>query len=98
MAFGGEVHDSVGTVGCENLAQRIGFADIGLDVAMAAVAQGLFQRIFRGGVGHLVDVDDLVAGGADQVADDGRADEATTAGKQDTHRLTSGNAIKFART
>ena len=97
-AFGGQVHHRVGPVGGEDLPHRIGVADIGLHVHVPGVAQSFLQRVLRGGVGHLIDVDDVVAGGPDEVADDGRADEATAAGKQDTHQLTSGAAITFART
>ena len=41
----------------------------------------LLQRLFRGGVGHLVDVDHHVAGVPDQMADHGGPDETTATGQ-----------------
>ena len=89
VALGGQVHDGVRLVLGKHLAHGVGVADVGLDMEVAGVVQGALQRVLGGGVGHLVDVDDVVAGRADQVADHRRADEATAAGEQDTHGNTS---------
>jgi len=56
MGLGGEMHDEVGLVGGEELAHRRGIGDIGADQHMARIAQRGVQRVFRGGVGHLVHV------------------------------------------
>ena len=80
VAFGGEVHHRVGTVCLEHLLDRGGVGDVGLDEEVAGVAARLLERLFRGGVGHLVHVDHAVVGGADEMADHGRADEAAAAG------------------
>jgi len=52
---------------------------------MARMGARLLQRVLGCGVGHLVDVYDLMVGGADQMANDRRADEAAAAGKDYPH-------------
>src|SRR6185437_14766491 len=47
-----------------------------------------FQRVFRGGVGHLVDVADDMIRMPQQVAHDGGGDETTAAGQQKLHTHT----------
>ena len=46
--------------------------------------------------GHLVHVDDGVVPRADQVADDGRADEAATAGQENSHASIPSTAVRPA--
>ena len=53
--------------------------------AIARVARDRIERGQRGRVGQLVEIDDLVAEIADQVAADRRADEAGAAGDEDPH-------------
>ena len=48
---------------------------------MAGVMARFLQRLLRGGVGHFVDIDNDVAGVADQMANDRGADEATATGQ-----------------
>ena len=85
MALGREVHHGVGAVGGEDVAHRGGVGDVGAEVPMAWMGARLLQRVLGGGVGHLVHVHDVMVGGADQVADDGRSDEAAAAGEEYPH-------------
>ena len=85
MAFGRQMHHRVGIVGREHLAHRGGVGDVGLDQDMAVVPKTFLQRVFRGGVGHLVDIDDDVIGVAQQVAHHGGADKSASAGQQKLH-------------
>ena len=87
MAFRRQVHHRVGLVGGEHLAHRRGVGDVGADQHVAVVVARLLQRLLRGGVGHLVDVDHHVVGVAHQVAHHGGTDEAATAGQQHLHRF-----------
>jgi len=45
------------------------------------VAARFLQRLFRGGVGHLIDIDHDVTGVADQAANDRGANEAAATGQ-----------------
>ena len=80
-----EVHHRVGLVGREDLAHRGGIGDVGADQHVARMAACLLQRLLRGGIGQLVDVDHHVVGVAHQVAHHGGSDEAASAGQQEFH-------------
>ena len=86
MAFRGQVHHRVGRVGGEHLPHRRGIGDVGADQQMAVVVARFLQRVFRGGVGHLVDVDHHVVGPAQDVANHGGADEAAPARQYYLHQ------------
>ncbi len=87
MALGGEVHHGVGGVLGEDLGDPVDVADVGLLEGEPWAVGDRLGGAVGGGVGHLVDVDDLVVGVVDQVADDGGADESLAAGDEDLHAL-----------
>ena len=86
VALGGEVHHGVGGVLDEDLGDPVDVADVGLLEAQPGAVGDRLGGAVGGRVGHLVDVDDLVVGVVDQVADDGGADEALAAGDENLHR------------
>ena len=85
MAFGREVHHSVGLLRREDLAHRGGVGDVGTDQHVAVVGPRLLQRLLRGRIGQLVDVDHDVVAVPHQVAHHRGTDEAAAAGQQEFH-------------
>ena len=64
----------------ENRVQRAAVADVRCVVAMAVAGARFGQRVEVAGVGQAVDIRHRPLGFADDVAHDGRADEARAAG------------------
>ena len=58
MALGREMHHRIGPMRGEHLPHGGGVGDVGADMDVAVMAARVAERILRGGVGHLVDVDD----------------------------------------
>jgi hypothetical protein len=79
VALGGEVQHGIGPDFGEDRVDHGAVADVGLVVAMAVAGSGLGERFEVAGIGQLVDVRDLPVRGADDVANDGRADESGAA-------------------
>ena len=86
MAFGGEVHHGVRLVIDERCFHRSCVTDIDLEMAVALVVCNLGNAALGCGVGHLVDIDDLVVGVVDQVTNNRRPDEAAAAGDENAHQ------------
>ena len=80
MGLGGEVHHDIGLMAHKYLGKCRSVADVGLLEAIAAIV--LLPRLAHivAGVSQLVEVDDLGVRLADEIAHDGRADEASSAG------------------
>ena len=74
------MHHRVGVVGRENLPHDGGVGNVGLHQNVAVVPKTFLQRIFRGGVGHLVDIDHHVVGVAQQMSHHSGADKSASAG------------------
>ena len=85
VALGREVHDGVRPMGGEDVAHGGRVGDVGAEQLMPLMVSRLLERVLGCGVGHLVHVHDLMVGAADQVAYDGRADEAAAAGDDYPH-------------
>ncbi len=86
MAFGGKMDQSRRAGSWrEYRSTAVAVADIGTLEAIARVAGDRVERGEAGGVGELVEVDDLVSELADEIAADRRTDEAGAAGDQDPH-------------
>lgn len=71
MGLGRQVHDRIGFEACEQGADGDLVDDIGLDKLIAAVGRDAGQRLEVAGVSQLVQVEHLVLGVLDQVADQG---------------------------
>ena len=85
MALGGQMHHRVRRVGGEHLAHGGAVRHAGADQHMPVVAPPLLQRLLRGGVGHLVDIDHHMVGVAQQMTHHGGAYEAASARQQYLH-------------
>ena len=85
VTFGRQMHDHVRVVRLKRVAHGGGIGDIGADQNVTLVMPGFLQRLFRGGVGHLVDIDHDVTGLPDQMADHRGADETAAPGQQNFH-------------
>lgn len=85
MGFRGEMHDQIGLVGGEGAAHRGGIGDIGADQRVARARSCRIERVFRGGVGHFVNIDNVMTGRCDQVPDNRGTDEAAATGNQNLH-------------
>ena len=87
MALGGEMHHRIGGMLGEHRIHGVAVADVGADEGVArAVGDGL-ERAQVGGVGELVDVDDVRVRLAHEIAADRRADEAGSPCDDDFHRF-----------
>src|SRR5262245_63774489 len=80
------MHNGIRRVPDEHRIHGVAIADVGADEGVAgAVGDGL-ERAQVGGVGELVDVDDVRVGLAHEVAAYRRADEARSPCDDDLHR------------
>ena len=70
----------------ERCLDRSPIADVDLQVVVALVVGNLGNAALGCGVGHLVDIDDLVVGVVDQVTNNRRPDEAAAAGDENAHQ------------
>src|SRR5262245_37609820 len=89
MALSREMHDDVGPEELKCVGHRAGVADVGLEEAVARTSRDGLQRLEVPRIGQFVD-DEHIAAACDEVADDGRADEARAARYQEAlrHRRT----------
>lgn len=85
MAFGGQVHDGIGLVLGKDTVQLGAVANIDLLKRVARAGAALGQRGQVARVGQLIDIDDAVARVANDVAHQGGANKAGTAGNQEFH-------------
>ena len=85
MALGGEMHDRVDGVLAQQRGDQHTITDIALDEVVARAVADRSKRGEVGGVGQLVEIDHAMVGCRDQVAADGRADEACSPSHQDIH-------------
>lgn len=85
MGLGGQVHDRLGLEALEQRADGGLVDDIGLDELVAGVGGDTRQRLQVACVGQLVEVEHLVFGVADQVANQRRSNKAGTAGNENAH-------------
>ena len=60
--------------------------DIGTDQHVARMRAGFFQRVFRGGVSHFIDIDHAMTRRPDQPTHNSRANEAAAARDQNSHQ------------
>ena len=90
MRFGGQVNDRLWAGFPKDPRQRGPVADVDLLEAMTRIAAKMFDRPTVAGVCQLVDVDDLVYTRAQYMSDERGADEAGSAGDQN-----SGIGFKF---
>jgi hypothetical protein len=84
VAFGGQVHDHVGLVAVDDRDHPVLVGDVGLLEAVAPAVGYRVQGIEVARVGQLVDDQHLVRSVADQLAHDGRTDEAGPAGHKES--------------
>ena len=89
MALGGQMHDGVDALVLHHLLHRIAVADVELVEAVVRAAGDVSGRAFARGIGQLVDIDDVDAEVAHQMAAHRRPDEAASAGDHDFHALRS---------
>ena len=68
MALGGKIHDRIGLVLLEQLAERLCFADALTLECIAGVFSNACQRFKIGSVGQFVDIDDAGLGVAQKMA------------------------------
>ena len=85
MAFGGQVHDGIGLVLGKDAVEFCAVANIDLLKRVARAGAALGQRGQVARVGQLIDIDDAVARVANDVAHQGGANKAGTAGNQEFH-------------
>lgn len=85
MGFGGEVDDGVDFMGGAELIDEEEVIDIPLHEAVAGVLFKTFEIVGTGGVGKGVEIEDAAVeiGGAEEVADKGRADKTGAAGNEE---------------
>ncbi|MNE67255.1 hypothetical protein D3C80_1628530 [compost metagenome] len=79
MRLGCQVHDRVRLELGQGPTDRYAVADIGLQELVTRVVRNAGQRLEVAGVGQLVEVEHLVPGVVEQVANQRRADKARTA-------------------
>jgi len=80
-----QMHHGVGAVAREDVRKTRRVADVQMDESVARILRHGRQGFQIAGVSQLVEVDDRVAAVADQVPDQGRADESGAAGDEDLH-------------
>ena len=85
MRFRGQMHDGVRLMLRENPVQQVPVGDIALFEDVAVAGQDLVQAAQVGGIGQLVEIDDLVRGMAQAMADQARPDKARSTGDQYAH-------------
>ncbi|MNP12715.1 hypothetical protein D3C76_1049640 [compost metagenome] len=85
MGFGGQVHDRMGLEARQCGTDRLAFGDIGLEELVARVAGCRCQGFEVAGVGQFVEVENLMLGVVQQMANERRANEAGSAGDQESH-------------
>ena len=85
MGFGGQVHDGVRLKLRQRGANRRLIDYIGLQELVARVIRDAGQGLQVTGVGQLVEVEHLVLGVVEQMADQCRANKARATGDQNTH-------------
>ncbi len=90
VALGGQMHHGLGLERGEGPVHGRTIGDIGLEEVIALGAAHGRERLEIGRVGQLIDVQDLDADTADEVAHEGRSDEAGPAGNDDAHDATPG--------
>jgi hypothetical protein len=85
VGLGRQMHDRLGCEALEHGADARLVGDIGLHELVAGVVGDGGQGLEIAGIGEFVEVEHFVFGVADQVAHDGRPDEAGTACNQNSH-------------
>jgi hypothetical protein len=83
MALGSQVHHRIGGMLCKHLFHTAAVADVGLNESIARPLADGFERVQVGGIGQLVDVDNLRVGFAHQMAANGRSNETGSARYKD---------------
>ena len=84
MGLGGEMHDPLRTEVGKSLAHGIGIADVRLKKCVIRISFKILQRTRIACVGELVDVEDLMSFGHEEMYEIG-ADEACSSGDEDFH-------------
>jgi hypothetical protein len=87
VAFRREVHHGIWIMRLEYRLHCLGVGNVGLDEAILRMLILTRQRILRRRISQLIDVDHLVAGFAQQVANHGGTNEPTPARQQKLHEL-----------
>src|SRR5690606_17575914 len=87
MRLGGQVHDGVWLELAQRRDDALGIGNIGLNEAIPWACIDLGQRFQIAGIGQLVEVEHLVLGVLNQMADQRRSDEAGSAGNKNAHLL-----------
>ena len=85
VALGGQVHDAVGAEIRDSRVHCSAVADVGLEEAMVVASLDNLQRCLATGISQGIDGEDVVAFVQHQITDEGRADEAGTAGHDYAH-------------
>ncbi|MDT4871067.1 hypothetical protein FQZ97_1061770 [compost metagenome] len=85
MGFGGQVHHGVGLEAGQRRADGLAVGDIGLEELVARIGRDGSQGFEVAGIGQLVEVEHLMPGFGQQMANKSRTDEAGSAGDQDAH-------------
>ncbi|MCY1413779.1 hypothetical protein D9M71_292160 [compost metagenome] len=85
MGLGSQVHDHLGLEALQHSADGSLVGDVGLDELVTRIRGNADQRFQIAGVCQLVQVEHFMFGVPDQVTDQGRADEAGTAGNENAH-------------
>ena len=85
VALGGQVHHGIGRVLGEHRVHGGAVADVGADEGVARAVGDRLERAQIGGVGQLVDIDDVRVRLAHEMAADRRADEAGSPCDDDLH-------------
>jgi hypothetical protein len=93
MALGREMHHRVRLMLGEGRPHRPGIDDVRPQQRVPGMPGRFLERLLGGGVGHLVEVDHVVAGAAHDMPDDGRADEPAAAGQKNFHRAFNGRVV-----
>ncbi|MNN67117.1 hypothetical protein D3C81_1827350 [compost metagenome] len=85
MAFCGQVSDDVRLEGLQGAGHRLGVTDVGMDEAVAVAVGGGRQGTQQPRIGQLVKDQDFMIGVLNQSTHERRADEAGSAGDQNSH-------------
>src|SRR5580700_5224497 len=85
MALRRQVYDGVRLIGFEQPSDRVGVADVDVLELVSRHLRKRCERRLAGGIGQLIDNDDIVAPVQEEMSADGRADEASAAGDEYPH-------------
>ncbi|MNT65987.1 hypothetical protein D3C72_2040170 [compost metagenome] len=85
MGLGGKVHHGIGLEAREDGRDCLAIGDIGLDELITRAVGHGGKRLEVAGIGQLVQIEHFVLGMAQQMANERRANEAGSAGDQESH-------------